>query len=205
MGINWLDTILVSISMAVDCMTVGATDGIEEPHMKKQKTFFIAFIFGLFQFMMPTIGYFIFYFIVNYGLNKDVQEQLETFIPWIAFSLLTLLGIKNIIEWFKERKEAKEGKEASAPKELTIGGILVQGIATSIDALCIGFVYSPLEYGIPAALTVFGVIGGVTCLLSVLTILFGKVIGDKLEKWAGLIAGVVFIAIGLKILLEGIL
>lgn len=211
MGIDWLNTITVSISMAVDCMTVGATDGLEEPNMKKSKSVIIALFFGFFQFLMPTIGYFIFYFIYHYGLSDSVREQLENIIPWIAFGLLVLLGVKNIVEWALEQREARKKKEQGEEevekekKTLSLGGIIIQSIATSIDALCIGFVYSPAQYDIPAALLVFGVIGIITALLSFLTITFGKLLGDKFEKWAPLIAGIVFIIIGTKILLEGIL
>lgn len=168
--------------------------------MKKRKIFFIAFIFGLFQGLMPTIGYFVGY---------NFKEQLETYIPWIAFSLLTLLGLKNIIEWIKDRIKQKKEKETplEAKEEkkhiLTIPNILVQGVATSIDALALGFVY--LNYTVTNAMIVFSVIGIVTFLLSLLTIFLGKEIGGWLENWSGLIAGVVFIAIGLKILLESIL
>lgn len=96
--IDWFNTILVSISMAVDCMTVGATDGIKEKEMKKRKIFFIAFMFGLFQGIMPVIGYFI---------GFSFQKQLEKYIPWIAFTLLSILGIKNIIEWIKDKAKRK--------------------------------------------------------------------------------------------------
>ena len=168
--------------------------------MKKRKIFFIAFIFGLFQGLMPTIGYFVGY---------NFKEQLETYIPWIAFSLLTLLGLKNIIEWLKERIKAKKEKESpeadkeEKKKELTIPNILVQGIATSIDALSIGFVY--LDYTVTNAMFVFTIIGLVTFSLSLITIFLGKKIGGWLENWSGLIAGITFIGIGLKILLESIL
>ncbi len=196
---DWINISLVSVTMAVDCMTIGATDGIQEPNMKKRKIFFIAFIFGLFQALMPTIGYFIGYYF---------KDKLEKYIPWIAFTLLVLLGIKNIYEWIKERIEAKKNKDNQEAKEeekkaLSIGSIIVQGIATSIDALSIGFVY--LNSTIPQALLIFSVIGVVTFLLSLLTTFLGKKIGKWLVRWAGLIAGLVFIGIGLKILLEGIL
>lgn len=197
---DWLNIILVSVSMAVDCMTIGATDGIQEPNMKKRKIFFIAFIFGLFQGLMPVIGYFVGYYF---------KDKLEAYIPWIAFSLLTLLGLKNIFEWAKERIKAKKEKDnpetekEETKKELSIPTILVQGIATSIDALSIGFVY--LNYSVTNAMIVFSIIAVVTFSLSLLTIFLGKKIGGWLENWSGLIAGIVFIGIGLKILLESIL
>jgi putative Mn2+ efflux pump MntP len=226
MGIDWLNTLLVSASMSVDCMTIGVTDGIREPAMRKRKQVAIALVFGLFQSAMPIIGYFILYAIVHFGLSQSVQDSLTRYIPWIAFALLSFLGIKNIIEWIKEEKERKKGntpcaceetgacavkkdepkaETPAAEKRLSVGEILVQGVATSIDALCIGFVYSPVEYAIPQAMIVFTVIGVVTFLFSLTAMFLGKKIGCKLVRWAGLIAGIVFIAIGLKILLEGIL
>ncbi len=66
MNIDWVNTILVSISMSVDCMTIGATDGIKEPGMKKRKLFLLSFLFGFFQYLMPTIGFFILYFILKF-------------------------------------------------------------------------------------------------------------------------------------------
>lgn len=202
MFINWINALLVSISMSVDCMTIGAADGIQYPKLEKWKIFLLAFLFGLFQAVMPTIGYFIGY---------SFQEVMEKYIPWIAFGLLGLLGVKNIIEWIKDRKESKEEKEeiqeekeGDLPeKKLTIPAMLVQSVATSIDALCIGFVY--LNYSIPQAIAVFSMIGIITFLLSIMAIFLGRKIGPWLSSWAGLIAGIVFIALGLKILLESLL
>lgn len=207
--IDWVNTIFVSISMSVDCMTVGATDGIKEPNMKKSKIFLLTFFFGLFQYLMPTIGYFIFYFVVNYGLSENVTTKMQTYVPWIAFVLLSLLGIKNIFEWVKEKIEEKKQSEdekgddkEEQPKSLNLPNMLIQGVATSIDALCIGFVYSPLEFDILNSQLIFMTIGIVTFVLSSITTLTGKKVGKYLINWAGLIAGLVFIAIGLKILLE---
>ena len=179
-------------------MTIGATDGIQEPDMKLRKSLLIAFFFGLFQGVMPVIGYFI-----GYGF----KGVLEKYIPWIAFALLAFLGIKNIVEWIKERKEEKteatEEKEVKEVKKLTLPTILLQSVATSIDALSIGFVY--LDSEIFDAMMVFLLIGVVTFILSFIALLLGKKIGSFLEKWAGLLAGIVFLIIGIKILLEGIL
>jgi len=193
---NFIDVALVSLSMSADSMTVGATDGICEPNMSKVKLFLIPTTFGFFQFAMPVIGYFIGY---------SWKNQLEAYIPWIAFALLTLFSLKSIIEWIKERKETKNNPDGVGEvcKRLTPLEILTQGIATSIDALCIGFVY--LDQSIPDAMLIFGIIGISTFCLSLLTTFLGKKIGNKLIKWAGLVAGIVFFATGLKILLEGIL
>ena len=192
--IDWINTMTVSVSMAVDCMTIGAADGVQHPEMKKRKIFFLSFIFGLFQGSMPIIGYFI---------GFSFRDALEKYIPWIAFGLLSLLGIKSIVSWIIDRVKKKKGEEEEEKKELTIPTILLQGIATSIDALCIGFIY--LSYPIPEAMLVFGIIGVVTFALSVLATFLGRLLGKFLENWAELISGICFILVGLKILLESIL
>ena len=185
--INWVDCILTSISMSVDAMTVNATNGLNEKGMRLVKMILISLSFGFFQFMMPTIGYFV-------------------------FGLLLFLGLKSFLDWLKEYRERKKEKEAllkgeevpeREEKKITIADILVQSIATSIDALCIGFVY--MSYAIPDAMIVFTIIGITTFILSFLCVFLAKQIAGPLEKWAGLIAALVFVGIGIKILLEGIL
>lgn len=190
--LDWVNILLTSLSMSVDAMTVSAVDSIQEKNMKKTKSILIALVFGLFQFIMPIIGYFIGY---------SFKDILEAYIPWIAFSLLTLLSIKSLIDWIKDRKKKDEGEEVN--KKISILEILVQGISTSIDALCIGFVY--LNLNIANAMIVFSIIGITTFLLSLLTSLFGNLLANKLEKWAELIAAIVFLAVGLKILIEGLI
>ena len=190
--LDWVNIVLTSLSMSVDAMTVSAVDSIQEKNMKKTKSILIALVFGLFQFIMPLIGYFIGY---------SFKDILEAYIPWIAFSLLTLLSIKSLIDWIKDRKKKDEGEEVN--KKISILEILVQGISTSIDALCIGFVY--LNLNIANAMIVFSIIGITTFLLSFLTSIFGNLLANKLEKWAGLIAAIVFLAVGLKILIEGLI
>ncbi len=192
--INWIDCILSAFSMSVDAMTVNATNGLMEKDMKIRKMILISLSFGIFQIAMPTIGYFIGY---------SFKDQLERWIPWIAFGLLSFLGLKSIFDWFKEFRARKKGEEKIERKKLNFWDIMVQSVATSIDALCIGFVY--LTYSIPNAMIVFSIIGLTTFTLSFLCVFLAKIIAGPLEKWANLIAGIVFIGVGLKILLESIL
>ena len=190
---NPLDIALISVSMAADAMTVNATNGISEKNIDVKKLLFAAFIFGVMQFLMPVVGYFIGY---------SFQSYLEAYIPWIAFALLLFLGLKSLFDFFKDLKKEKEDGVKEI-KKVTIPTILLEGVATSIDALCIGFVY--LSLSISKAMLVFSIIGIVTFVLSFITGLLGRLIGDKLERFAPLISGLIFIAIGIKILLEGIL
>ena len=185
--------------MSVDAMTVGAIDGLEEKDMKMVKVILIALTFGIFQATMPIIGYFV---------GFSFKDVLETYIPYIAFTLLLILSIKSLIDFIKELKEKKKQKENNEieivkTKKIKVTTILFQGVATSIDALCIGFVF--LDYDIPNAMLTFGIIGITTFILTLLTTTFGSKLASKLEKWASLIASIVFLAIGLKILIEGLI
>lgn len=212
--LDWIDVVSISISMSVDAMTVNATNGIREVGIKKWKLIIIALVFGVFQFVMPTIGYFISTTFSSY------LESIKIAVPIIAFVLLFLLALNSLREWikdFKERKKEKKLKENYEVKEdsvevvadkkenkkLSFWNILVQGIATSIDALCIGFAYMNLT--VSNAMLFFGIIGVTTFALSMVTGLFGNVVSKYLEKWASLIAAIVFLAIGLKILIEGLI
>jgi manganese efflux pump family protein len=193
---NFLDALILGISMAVDCMCVGASDGISESGMKKRKMFLIALIFGFMQGAMPTIGYFVGYLIKDY---------VSKYIPWIAFAILMFLGIKTIIECIIDIKKDKKEKEKNPDyvpekKVIKISDILLQGVATSIDALTIGFIYIDKE--ISVALITFLIIGVITFALSLLTIFLGKKIGSVLQKVAPFIAGGIFILMAIKFLVS---
>lgn len=200
--ISWVDFLLVPVTMSFDCMTVGATDGIKESNMKWWKIILLSFLFGLFQGVMPIIGY----FIGSYA-QKYFGDQKEIIVGWIAFGCLMFLSLHSLYEWIKglkenkkeESKEETESKEDNQPATLTIKTMFIQAIATSIDALSIGFVY--MDRSIGWAMGLFGAIGGITWVLSILAILFGRVIGPKLEKWGDLIASVVFCLVAIKIVL----
>lgn len=188
-----LQTLILSVSMAADTMCVGASDGIKENKIGYLKITFIAFVFAFMQFIMPVIGYFIGFSFKNY---------LEAYIPWIAFVILTLLGIKSLYEGIKEninrKKDNKEEKEEE--KKIGILEIFIQGIATLIDALSIGFIN--INLSINDAMITFSIIGIVTFVLSFLATALGKLIGTKIEKIAPIISGLIFIDLGLKFIIQ---
>lgn len=188
-----LQTLILSVSMAADTMCVGASDGIKENKIGYLKIAFIAFAFAFMQFIMPVIGYFI---------GFSFKDYLEEYIPWIAFVILTLLGIKSLYEGIKEninrKKDNKEEKEEE--KKIGILEIFIQGIATSIDVLSIGFIN--INLSINDAMITFSIIGIVTFVLSFLATALGKLIGTKIEKIAPIISGLIFIALGLKFIIQ---
>ena len=195
MNVDILTMILTSVSMSVDAMTVNATNGLEEKTIKQGKMVFLSFLFGLFQFGMPVLGYFV---------GQTFEQYVSAYIPWIGFGLLMLLGIKSLVDWIKETVERKKGGfEEPREKEISVGRMFVEAIATSIDALCIGFAYMWLPIG--EAMLFFGVIGITTFILRYLTILLAKWLAKWLQNWAGLLAAAVFMGIAIKILLEGLL
>lgn len=190
---DYLNVILVSVSMAIDASCVNINNGLIENDIKWYKLMLIGFLFGIFQFIMPTIGYFIGQSFVMY------LEKISLIIPIIGFILLLFLSINSFIEWKKNYKE----KAKLAKKELKGKDIVIECIATSIDALCIGFVY--ILESVQTALLIFLTIGIITFILSILAGLFGKKIGSYIKKYALLLASLVFLIIGSKILIEGII
>ena len=195
MNVDILTMILTSVSMSIDAMTVNATNGLEEKTIEQGKMVFLSFLFGIFQFGMPVLGYFV---------GQTFEQYVSAYIPWIGFGLLMLLGIKSLVDWIKETVERKKsGSEEPREKEISVGRMFVEAIATSIDALCIGFAYMWLPIG--EAMLFFGVIGITTFSLSYLSILLAKWLAKWLQNWAGLLAATVFMGIAIKILLEGLL
>jgi putative Mn2+ efflux pump MntP len=160
------------------------------------------------QFLTPVIGYFVGYAFKDYIIK---------YIPFIAAGILGILGVKSIVEAIvdavKDKKEAKEREEKIAKGEqveeivekhkvLSAGDIALQGIATSIDSLTLGFLYVDKE--ISVALTTFAIVGIVTFILSFICTILGKQVGKILNKYAPYIAGTVFVVMAIKFLIEGI-
>lgn len=187
---DWPLIIITSFNMAIDASVTNACNAVRTGLRKWGLLLLAAFLFGLFQAVMPTIGYFIGY---------AFRDALETYIPFIAFGLLTLLAIKSLVDFIKELRSSEEENSG----ELRIPEVLFQAVATSIDALCIGFTF--LSYSIPEALIVFSCIGGITFAVSFGCALLGSILSRPLKRYAGLISAIVFFGIGLKILLEAIL
>ena len=195
---NWsilffAEAILLGIGLAMDAFSVSLANGLNEPCMRKRKIFAIAGVFAAFQFLMPLIGW---------GcVHKMAQlfSKFEKLIPWIALVLLCFIGGKMLMEGIKKKDEA----EACSCEPIAIGALAVQGIATSIDALSVGFTIS--EYDLTQALVACLLIGIVTFGICLGGVLIGKKVGTKLSNKASILGGVILIAIGIEIFLTGIL
>ncbi len=177
-------SILLGIGLAMDAFSVSLANGMNEPKMKPLKMCGTAGIFAFFQFIMPLTGW------LCVTLIASAFGIFEKFIPWIALFLLCFIGGKMIFD-------AVRHKEEDAPAKSGLGALIVQGVATSIDALSVGFTiaeYKPYESII--ACLIIGVLTFSICLGGVF---IGKRVGNKLANKAGILGGSILIVIGLEI------
>ena len=185
----------LGIGLAMDAFAVSMSNGLKENKMKLSKVLLIAITFGLFQGVMPLIGYL---------LGSAFIEYIDKFVPWIALLLLGFLGVKMIIDGIKEIKEGnKDDQVCPCENCLTIKVLLVQAVATSIDALSAGLSFS--DYKLTDALIVVSLVTILTTIICIAGVYIGKKFGTKLSKYAGFIGGTILIIIGLEIFLTGIL
>lgn len=185
-----LNSIGLGVGLAMDAFSVSIANGLKEPQMKTGRTFFIAGIYAFFQFLMPMIGWVCIHTIIN------IFEKFQPFIPWIALALLCYIGISMIIEGIKKDDE----EENSKPLSLSV--LLLQGIATSIDALSVGF--STAEYNALMAFISSLIIAVVTLIICLAGLKLGKKVGTKLSDKATIFGGIILIIIGLEIFIKGV-
>lgn len=198
-----LEVFLIGLSLSMDAFAVSVTDGLCYRNLTKVKGATIPLVFGLFQAVMPLIGYF-----VAFGLGQAFEEIFDKIDHWIAFVLLAIIGGKMIYDAIKQlRSKEEEIKE----KKYSVPEVLVQGVATSIDALFVGVSFAAtegLKNSIPNVLVGVAIIGVTTFAISLAGVLIGVKIGNVLKNKSGiatLIGGLVLIGIGLKILIEGLI
>lgn len=186
----FFNSILLGLGLAMDAFSVSMANGLNETTMKKGKMCGMAGIFAFFQAMMPMIGWVCVHTIVS------KFSAFEKFIPWIALILLAFIGGKMLYDGIKN-KDSEEEKPG-----VGIAALLVQGVATSIDALSVGFTIA--EYDLASALIAAAIIAVVTFAVCLAGIVIGKKFGTKLSNKAQIFGGVILIVIGLEIFLTGI-
>ncbi|MDE6442263.1 MAG: manganese efflux pump MntP family protein [Clostridia bacterium] len=206
MSLTWilvLEVFLIGLSLSVDAFAVSVTDGLCYHNLTKKKGITIPITFGVFQGVMPIIGFFI-----AYGLGLAFSELFDAIDHWIAFALLLVLGGKMIFDAIKDLRSPEE--EVSL-KKYSFPEVLLQGVATSIDALFVGVSFAATDGfrdSIPNVLISALIICCTTFVISLVGICVGKKVGNILKNKVGIteiIGGLVLIAIGLKILIEGLI
>ena len=193
----------LGVGLAMDACAVSMTNGLNEPKMKFGKAALIAAMFGFFQALMPMIGW------VCVTLVATSFEKFALWIPYIALVLLAIIGGKMLYDGIKDIKqnEATENKEENIGRKLTFGVLVVQAIATSIDALSTGFSLASDNMAGNIwwkALISSGIIAIVTFVISLGAVYLGKKFGNKLGNKAEILGGVILIAIGLEIFITGV-
>lgn len=192
---NWsftflLNSVLLGVGLAMDAFSVCLANGLNEPKMRPGRMCAVSSVFAAFQALMPMLGWVCVHTIVSYF------SAFQKLIPWIALILLLYIGGKMLIEGIL----SKDGDEKPA---VSFGALMVQGIATSIDALSVGFTIA--EYGAVKALVCSLIVAAVTFFISLGGIVLGKQFGTKLANKAAILGGIILIAIGIEIFVGGML
>lgn len=184
------NSLLLGAGLAMDAFSVSLANGLNDPKMKKTRMLLIAGVFAFFQTLMPLTGWFCVHTIAQYF------SAFQKLIPWIALVLLCFIGGKMLKEGIQNKEEETE------KKALTLPLLLVQGVATSIDALSVGFTIA--DYNFSQALASTLIIGAITFAICTAGIIIGKKFGTKLSNKASIFGGVILIVIGIEIFVTGI-
>jgi len=186
----FVNSIMLGVGLAMDAFSVSLANGLHEPEMRKKKMCGIAGVFAIFQALMPMAGWICVHTIVRYF------KAFEKFIPWIALILLLFIGGKMLLEGIKGDSDEMETSKVG------FGALMVQGVATSIDALSVGFTI--VDYGLLMAVVASLIIAAVTFVICMIGLIIGKKVGTKISGKANILGGVILIFIGIEIFVTGI-
>lgn len=184
---SFLNIMAIAIALAMDAFAVAIATGVRLKRVSLRQFFRLSWHFGLFQAMMPVVGW---------AAGLTVRDRIERYDHWVAFGLLTFVGVNMIREAFRLEEDAREKHDPT--RGLTL---VMLSVATSIDALAVGLTIAMLQVGIWLPALVIGLVAGGFTLLG---LHLGKAVGsaERLSPLAGVIGGMVLIGIGVKILAE---
>ena len=183
-----VNSVLMGIGLAMDAFSVSLTNGLNENQMKIKRMCLIAGCFTFFQFIMPVLGWILVHTVSNYF------EKFSELIPWIALFLLLYIGGKMLIE------AVHKSEEDENVNKLTFSVLILQGIATSIDALSVGFAIADYNFLMALASSVI-----ITFVICIGGLIIGKKAGTVLRRKAELLGGFILIGIGIEIFIRGML
>lgn len=186
----FFNSIMLGAGLAMDAFSVSMANGLSEPTMSRRKMYIVAGTFGVFQALMPLLGWICIHTIVQ------CFKAFEAFIPWIALILLLFIGGKMLLDGIKKKEESGEKTKLGAT------ALLLQGVATSIDALSVGFTIA--EYDLLMAICCAVIIAVVTFMICMLGLLIGRRFGTALSNKAQIFGGLILIFIGIEIFITGV-
>ena len=187
----FVNAALFGFGLAMDAFSVSLANGLQEPDMRSGKICAVAGCFAGFQTLMPLTGWLLVH------TAETLFAAFSRFVPWIALGLLLFIGGKMLLEGIRNKEET------GPPPAIGAGALLLQGLATSIDALSVGFTTAEMTF-FPAAVQAL-VIGAVTFAVCFAGVRLGRRFGTRLAGKAAVLGGVILIAIGIEIFLKGIL
>ena len=180
---SFIVIILIAIGLSMDSFAVSVSNGLTIKNLKLKESILIATSLAVFQALMPLLGWY---------LGSNIEQYIKEIDHWIAFSLLSFIGIKMIYESRIEETEEEKDK-------ISLKTILIQSIATSIDAFAVGISFAVLVSDIVLPIIIIGI---TTFIFSFVGLKIGRFLGNKLGKSVELIGGIILIGIGVKILIE---
>lgn len=186
-----LNCALLGVGLSMDAFSVSMVNGLNEPHMSARRGCAVAGVYAFFQALMPMAGW------VCVRTIVEVFCSFRKIVPWIALILLLGIGGKMVFEGLRG------GREDCAALRLTPAVLFLQGIATSIDALSVGFTIA--NYDCAAALAASLIISAVTFAVCAAGLLIGKRIGTALSGRATILGGAILIGIGLELFADSVL
>ena len=186
----FFNSALLGVGLAMDAFSVSLANGLNEPGMRRRKMCGIAGVFAGFQALMPMTGWVCVHTIVRYF------RSFEKWVPWIALTLLLYIGGKMLLDGIRNKEEDVENAGVG------IGALMIQGVATSIDALSVGFTIA--EYEFPMALVCALIIAAVTFIICIGGLILGRRFGTRLGSKASILGGIILIAIGIEIFVTGV-
>ncbi|MBP5411253.1 MAG: manganese efflux pump [Lachnospiraceae bacterium] len=191
----FVNSIVLGIGLAMDAFSVSLANGLREPKMKGRRIALIAGVFAGFQALMPMIGWLCVHTIAQRF------HRFESFIPWIALVLLGFIGGSMVVSGIRGQRRGDGSEDAATrfdtAEKTTLWALIVQGIATSIDALSVGFTIA--DYGAVQALVCALIIAVLTFVICVAGVLLGRKIGTRIGGKAEIFGGILLIGIGLEI------
>ena len=187
----FLNSVGLGVGLAMDAFSVSLANGLHEPEMKASRMAKIAGVYAFFQFIMPMIGWVCVHTIVQ------TFQAFEKFIPWIALLLLVYIGGSMLIGALKHDTDTDE-----VAVKLGRGALFLQGIATSIDALSVGFTIA--DYALLMAIVCGLIIALVTFIICCIGLMIGKKFGTRFANRAEILGGVILILIGIEIFVKGV-
>lgn len=185
----FFNSVLLGVGLAMDAFSVSLVNGLNEPDMKGGKMCGIAGVFAFFQAAMPMVGWICVHTLIGYF------RVFSNFIPWIALILLLFIGGKMLADGLKNNTEETD------KARLGIFSLLIQGVATSIDALSVGFTIAEYNFLMAAASAL--IISAVTFIICMGGLIAGKKAGTVFSNKASILGGVILIMIGIEIFVTG--